>query len=72
MSLKVRISSDVRCRNSKQVAVSGQVGTILRAALPFPEILATVFSTIVSIADEVGATEALEVELTSTLVENVL
>ena len=69
MTLQVGVSVNVVSGQRIQAAILREAYTVLRTTLPVPEILVRVEQ---SEADKVGTTEALVIELTGTLVENLV
>ena len=69
MTLQVGVSVNVVSGQRIQATVLRETYALLRTTLPVPEILVRVEQ---AVADKVGTTEALEIELTGTLVENLV
>lgn len=69
MTLQVGVSVNVVSGQRIQATILREAYALLRTTLPVPEILVRVEQ---AVADKVGTTEALVIELTGTLVENLV
>ena len=68
--LFIAISRQLRGRNGIDILIGIKVTAVIGTALPLPDIVCV--STKLTIADEVSAAAAFEVELTSPFVENLV